>query len=167
MGDFFGIMRYMMKTILGVIISIILAQMAGAIGSVFTISSIQTWYVYLEKPFFSPPNWLFAPAWITLYTLMGIAAFLVWQKRQESRAKSALWLYLIHLVLNSLWSVIFFGLQNPAWAFFEILILWVLIVIVAWKFYKIIIIAGILFIPYIIWVTFASILNFTIWQLNV
>jgi len=73
----------MAKTILGVIISILIAQMAGAIGSVFTAPSIQTWYAYLEKPFFSPPNWLFAPAWITLYTLMGIAAFFVWQKRGE------------------------------------------------------------------------------------
>jgi len=157
----------MAKTILGVIISILIAQMAGAIGSVFTAPSIQTWYAYLEKPFFSPPNWLFAPAWITLYTLMGIAAFFVWQKRGEIGAKSALWLYLVQLVFNALWSVIFFGLKNPALAFFEILILWVLILTVTLKFYKIRKAAGILFIPYILWVTFATILNFAIWQLNI
>ena len=156
----------MTKTIFGAIISVIIAQMAGAIGSVFTAPNIQAWYAYLEKPFFSPPNWLFAPAWITLYTLMGIAAFLVWQKRQEPGAKLALWLYGIHLVLNSLWSVIFFGLHNLSLAFFEILVLWVLILIITFRFYKIRRVAGILFIPYILWVSFASVLNFAVWQLN-
>jgi len=163
----------MARTILGVIISVIIAQMAGAIGSVFTASNIQNWYAYLEKPSFAPPNWLFAPAWITLYTLMGIAAFLVWSSyakatdgQVKKEIKTALWFYGVHLVLNSLWSVIFFGLQNPAWAFFEILILWALILIITWKFYKIRRAAGILFIPYIFWVTFAAILNLTVWQLN-
>jgi benzodiazapine receptor len=156
----------MAKTILGVIISVIIAQMAGAIGSVFTAPNIEAWYIFLEKPFFSPPNWLFAPAWITLYTLMGIAAFLVWQKRKEPGAKSALWFYLAQLVFNALWSFIFFGLHNLGLAFFEILILWILIVVVAWKFYQIRRIAGIFFIPYILWVSFASVLNFAIWQLN-
>jgi len=163
----------MKKTILGVIISIIIAQLAGAVGSFFTAPSIQSWYIFLEKPFFSPPNWLFAPAWITLYALMGIAAFLVWssykknaEEKTKKEIKTALWLYGIHLVFNALWSVIFFGLQNPVWAFFEILILWVLILVVALKFCKIRRAAGILFIPYILWVSFAAILNFTIWQLN-
>jgi tryptophan-rich sensory protein len=157
----------MKKTIFGVIISVIIAQMAGAIGSFFTAPNIQAWYIYLEKPFFSPPNWLFAPAWITLYTLMGIAAFLIWQKRQEPKVKSVLWLYGIHLVLNSLWSVIFFGFHNLSLAFFEILILWALILIITFRFYKIRRVAGILFIPYILWVSFAAILNFAIWQMNI
>lgn len=163
----------MKKTILGLIISVIIAQMAGAIGSVFTAPSIQSWYAFLEKPFFSPPNWLFAPAWISLYTLMGIAAFLVWSSyaratdgQAKKKIKTALGIYGVHLVFNALWSFIFFGLQNPAWAFFEILILWVLIAIVAWKFYKIRRIAGILFVPYILWVSFATVLNFAVWQLN-
>lgn len=163
----------MARTILGIIISIIIAQMAGAIGSFFTAPNIQSWYAYLEKPSFAPPNWLFAPAWIALYTLMGIAAFLVWSSyakatdgQAKKEIKTALWLYGVHLLLNALWSVIFFGLQNPAWAFFEILILWALILIITRKFYKIRRAAGILFIPYILWVSFATILNFAIWQLN-
>lgn len=156
----------MAKTILGVIISVIIAQMAGAIGSVFTVSSIQNWYAYLEKPFFSPPNWLFAPAWITLYTLMGIAAFLVWQKRENPQTKKALTFYFIQLALNTLWSVIFFGWHNLGLAFVEIVFLWFFILLSLISFYKIVRIAGILFIPYILWVSFAAVLNFSIWQLN-
>lgn len=156
----------MAKKVITLFISIIIAQLAGAVGSVFTAPSIQGWYAFLEKPFFSPPNWLFAPAWITLYTLMGIAAFFIWQKKGELGVKSALKLYGVHLVFNALWSIIFFGLKNPGLAFIEILILWVLIVVVACKFYKIQKLAGLLFIPYILWVTFATVLNFSIWQLN-
>jgi tryptophan-rich sensory protein len=157
----------MIKKILTLFVSILVAQLAGVLGSFFTAPNIQTWYVFLEKPFFSPPNWLFAPAWIILYALMGIAAFLIWQKRGESGAKSALYLYGIQLLLNALWSVVFFGLQNPFLAFLLILALWLLIVLVMVKFWKIERIAGILFVPYVAWVSFAAILNFSIWQLNV
>ena len=153
--------------ILSFIISILIAQTTGFLGSIFTAPNIKTWYAFLEKPFFSPPDWLFAPAWIILYTLMGIAAFLVWQKRHSKGVKLALWLYLIHLGFNALWSVIFFGFKNPGLAFFEILILWVLILIVTVKFFKIEKAAGFLFIPYLFWVTFAAILNFAVWQLNI
>ncbi len=155
-----------MKKILTIIISIVVAQLAGVIGSIFTAPSIQTWYVYLEKPFFSPPNWLFAPAWITLYVLMGIAVFFVWQKRREPGAKLALQLYFLQLVLNAWWSVIFFGLMNPFLALLEIIILWGVIAITILKFYKIEKLSGLLFVPYLLWVTFATVLNFAIWQLN-
>lgn len=148
------------------VISILIAQTAGAIGSIFTAKSIPTWYAGIEKPFFSPPNWLFGPVWVALYALMGIAAYLVWQKRQTAGAKQGLWLYLVHLAANALWSVIFFGLQNPGLAFVEILILWALILAVIWRFYKIRKTAGLILIPYIAWVTFAAFLNFAIWQLN-
>lgn len=156
----------MAKTILAIIISVVVAQLAGVVGSIFTAPSIQTWYAYLEKPFFSPPNWLFAPAWITLYTLMGIAAFFVWKKRGELRAKKALYFYGAQLLLNSLWLVIFFGLKNPPLAFLEIISLWLLIAITAVRFYKIERAAGLLFIPYFLWVSFAAVLNFAIWLLN-
>lgn len=159
-------MKKNISIILGAVVSIFIAQMAGVIGSFFTTSSIQSWYVFLEKPAFAPPNWLFAPAWITLYTLMGLAAFLVWRKRNLAGAKLALWLYGVHLGFNALWSVIFFGLKNPGLAFLEILVLLILIVVVAVKFFRIEKIAGFLFIPYILWVTFAAVLNFAIWQLN-
>ena len=159
-------MRSKISTAFGIIISIIIAQMAGLIGSFFTVSGVQNWYVYLQKPVFSPPSWLFAPAWITLYTLMGIAAFLVWKKRNIIGAKPALWVYGIQLGFNALWSFIFFGMRNPGLAFIEIFILWVLILIVTVKFFKIDKGAGYLFLPYILWVTFASVLNFAVWQLN-
>ncbi|MBM3257809.1 MAG: tryptophan-rich sensory protein [Candidatus Nealsonbacteria bacterium] len=149
------------------IFSIIIAQLAGVIGSIFTAASIQNWYVFLEKPFFAPPNWLFAPAWITLYALMGISAFLVWQKKENLKLRNyALKLYAIHLVLNALWSVIFFGLRNPGLAFIEIVVLWIFILIITVKFFKIRKSAGFLFIPYLLWVSFASVLNLFIWLLN-
>ena len=156
----------MSKKILTLFASIIIAQLAGAVGSIFTAPSIQSWYVFLEKPFFAPPNWLFAPAWITLYALMGIAAFLVWQKRRKVEVKSALYFYFAQLLLNASWSVAFFGLQNPFLGFLVIIALWLLILVTMVKFYKIERIAGLLFIPYILWVTFATMLNFAIWQLN-
>lgn len=151
---------------MGAAVSVLIAQMAGVIGSFFTTSSIQSWYVFLEKPAFAPPNWLFAPAWLTLYTLMGLAAFLIWRKRNVAGVKAALWLYGVHLGLNALWSIIFFGLKNPGLAFIEILVLWALILAVTIKFFKIDKVAGFLFLPYILWVTFAAVLNFAIWRLN-
>lgn len=166
MAELRKIMPNKISIILGAVVSVLIAQMAGVIGSFFTTSSIQSWYVFLEKPSFAPPNWLFAPAWLTLYTLMGLAAFLVWRKRNMAGAKMAFWLYGVHLGFNALWSIIFFGLKNPGLAFIEILVLWALILVVTVKFFKIEKAAGYLFIPYILWVTFAAALNFAVWQLN-
>lgn len=156
----------MAKKILTLFIFIVIAQSAGVIGSIFTAPKIETWYVFLEKPFFAPPNWLFAPAWIILYTLMGIAAFLIWQKRQTFRARSALFFYAGQILLNVLWSVVFFGLQNPFLGFLIIIVLWLLIAATMVKFWKVERTAGLLFVPYILWVTFAAALNLAIWQLN-
>jgi len=147
-------------------LSILIAQSAGIIGTVFTSSSIDSWYSTLNRPSFSPPNWVFGPVWITLYTLMGIAAYLVWRNRKNKQVKTALTFYAIQLVLNSLWSILFFGQQNPGLAFAEILILLFFIILTAVYFYKENAWAGILFLPYIAWVSFASILNYAIWQLN-
>jgi tryptophan-rich sensory protein len=140
--------------------------LAAFIGNFFTMPNIQDWYSSLNKPSFSPPNWLFGPVWTILYFLMAISAFLVWQRRENSQAKKALTFYFIQLVLNTLWSIIFFGWHNLGLAFVEIILLWVFILLTLISFYKIVRIAGILFIPYILWVSFAGFLNFTIWQLN-
>jgi translocator protein len=148
------------------VISIILAQSAGIIGSFFTASSVATWYSTLTKPLWNPPSWLFAPVWIALYALMGLAAHLVWQNRTVPGAKWALTFYLIQLILNALWSIIFFGMKNPELAFIEIIILLVFIIITTILFWRINYIAGALMIPYILWVSFATFLNFTIWKLN-
>lgn len=151
---------------ISIIISIVVAQAAGAIGSIFTASSVSTWYNTLTRPSWNPPSWLFGPVWITLYTLMGIAAYLVWTKKDMPGAKIALWVYGIHLVLNSLWSILFFGLRNPGAAFAEIIILLILIIVTTVLFWKIDPRAGALMLPYIAWVSFAMVLNYSIWRLN-
>jgi len=154
------------KSILPLLVFILITLFAGFIGSFFTTPSIASWYAFINKPSFSPPNWLFAPVWSLLYILMGIAAFLIWQKRDNLKTKPALMFYGIQLILNTLWSIIFFGMHNPGLAFLEIIILWSFILITLIKFYKINKTSGILFIPYLIWVSFASILNFAVWMLN-
>jgi benzodiazapine receptor len=145
------------------IFSIFLCQLAGLIGSVFTTPAISSWYTYLNKPNFNPPNWLFAPVWVSLYTLMGISLYLVWQKKNN---QAAIKIFLAQLILNSLWSIIFFGLRQPFWAFIEIIFLWSLILLTIFRFQKISKIASLLLIPYLLWVSFASFLNFYIFKLN-
>lgn len=155
------------KNLPKLVASLIICQLAGIVGSVFTITSVVSWYPTLIKPSFSPPSYLFAPVWLTLYTLMGISLYLVWQKKtKKKKVKQALILFGIHLFLNALWSVIFFGLKNIAFAFFEIIILWFFILVVIYKFWKIEPKAGILLLPYLLWVSFASILSYSIWLLN-
>jgi translocator protein len=152
--------------IIYIIISIAIAQVAGLIGSFFTIPSVNTWYVNLTKPLWNPPAWLFGPVWVTLYTLMGIAAYLIWQQRKGIETKRALIVYGLQLALNALWSILFFGLQNPGLAFLGIIVLLIFITITTIKFWKISTLAGILLLPYLVWVSFAAVLNYTIWQLN-
>lgn len=149
------------------IIFILISQLAGVVGSIFTTTAIPTWYATLNKPMFNPPSWIFGPVWIVLYTMMGIASYLVWQKRGNMGvAKISLIIFFIHLVLNALWSIIFFGLHNPMLAFFEIIILWITIAVLIFLFYKIDRRAAYLLIPYLLWVSFASFLNYSIWRLN-
>ncbi|HCS79301.1 TPA: TspO protein [Patescibacteria group bacterium] len=144
-----------------------ICQFAGIIGSLFTFSAIPTWYVTLTKPIFSPPNWLFGPAWILLYTLMGIAAYLIWQKGYtKSKIREALGFFSVQLVLNSLWSIIFFGFHSPLVALFEIFMLWTAILATIYKFYPLSKPAAYLLFPYLAWVTFATILNAAIVFLN-
>ena len=148
------------------IVAILICQFAGILGSVFTTPSIPTWYASINKPDFTPPSWLFAPAWITLYTLMGISIYLVWEKGFKKN-KIAVYVFSTQLILNSIWSILFFGLQNPFFAFIEIIILWIAILATIVLFYRIRRSAGLILIPYIAWVSFASLLNYSIWILNV
>lgn len=147
------------------IFSIIACQMAGFIGSLFTAPAIPGWYVALQKPFFSPPNWLFAPVWIILYLLMSISLYLVWNSESKNK-KSAIFVFSIQLILNSTWSIVFFGLKSPLAAFLVIIVLWLLILKTIIEFGKISKISQYLLIPYIAWVSFASILNLAIVILN-
>jgi len=153
--------------IVKLVISIIACQCAGLIGSLFTTPAITTWYATLQKPPFTPPNWLFAPAWITLYLLMGISAFIIWRRGLDNRwAKQALIVFLIQLVLNALWSIAFFGLESPLYGVIVIATLWVAILLTILKFFKVSSVAAVLMLPYILWVTFAAVLNISIWVLN-
>jgi tryptophan-rich sensory protein len=153
--------------ILGLVISVAVCQMAGVIGSVFTSRTVTTWYVTLIKPSFTPPSWVFAPVWITLFLLMGVAAFLVWSKGwSDQRVKIALGLFILQLILNALWSVMFFGLKSPLAGLIDIVILWCAILLTIISFYRISTTAAALLAPYFLWVSFAGILNFSIWSLN-
>ena len=144
------------------LLSILLAQSAGFIGTFFTISAIPAWYAFLNKPTFSPPNWLFGPVWTILYTLIGISLYRIWIKNK----KGSLNLFILHLILNAAWSPIFFGLKNLGLAFLVILMMDVSLVIIIKRFIKLDKLAGYLLIPYLLWISFATVLNFSIWKLN-
>ena len=148
---------------------IIACELAGIIGSVFTIPAIPAWYAALAKPPFAPPNWLFAPVWTILYALMGIAAFLVWEKAkgaQKANAIAALKIFCAQLALNVLWSIVFFGLRSPLLGLIVIILMLIAIALAMRQFYSIDRRASWLMAPYILWVSFATILNFSILALN-
>jgi benzodiazapine receptor len=156
-----------LNLVIKLVICLALTFSAAFIGSIFTGRAVPDWYAALNKPSFTPPNWLFGPVWTILYILMAISAFIVWQKGLANQAvKSALILYLIQLVLNALWSVIFFGLKLPLPAFIEIILLWCAIAFTIFTFARISITAALLLVPYILWVSFAAVLNFFLWFLN-
>jgi tryptophan-rich sensory protein len=155
------------RDIVKLVISLVACQCAGLVGSIFTSPAIPIWYAALEKPSFSPPNWLFAPAWGTLYLLMGVAAFLIWRQGfSKEGVKSALAIFLVQLVINALWSMVFFGLKSPIAGVVVIVVLWIAILFTILKFFKLSVTAGSLLIPYILWVSFATALNIAIWMLN-
>ncbi len=158
--------RFNEKQILTFLGFLLITFCAAFVGNFFTTSNISNWYIFLDKPFFSPPNWLFGPVWTILYFLMTFSAFLVWREKENSKRKIALIFYFIQLVLNSIWSIIFFGLKNLGLAFFEMLALWFFIFLTIIYFFRIKKFSGYLLLPYIFWVSFALILNLTIWLIN-
>ena len=156
-----------MKSFLKLLASIIVCHTAGFIGSIFTTPAIPDWYTGLTKPIFNPPNWIFFPVWITLFLLMGISLYLVWSGGlEDEKVKQAVIIFAVQLLLNIAWSLLFFGLKSPFLAFLEIIILWIVILINIVQFYSISKTAGLLLLPYILWVSFAAILNFFIFTLN-
>ena len=149
------------------VVAILLCEGAGIIGSFFTTPAIASWYPTLQKPFFSPPNWLFAPVWSLLFLLMGVALYLVWrQKNGQPAVAKALKVFGFQLFLNVLWSVFFFGLRDPAAALMEIILLWGMIVYTIVLFAKVDKKAAWLLYPYLAWVSFAGLLNLAFWRLN-
>ncbi len=149
------------------IYAILICEAIGLISVPFTIASIPTWYSTLNKPSFSPPNWIFGPVWTTLYLMMGVSAYLVWMKGfKNKKVRTALSYFLIQLAFNFFWSVLFFGIHSPLLALFDIILLWLVIFLTMVKFYQISKLASYLLLPYLFWVSFATLLNFSIVILN-
>ncbi len=141
--------------------------LAGALGGWATAQGVGDWYPTLAKPSFNPPAWLFGPVWTALYLLMGLSVFLVWEKGLRSPGvPAALGWFGVQLGLNALWSFLFFGAQAPGWAFLELILLWGAILTTMVLFFRVRPVAGWLLTPYLVWVTFAGVLNLSIWILN-
>lgn len=148
------------------LVSVMIPLVAGFLGSVFTTPAVRDWYPVINKPTWNPPSWLFGPVWTTLFIMMGVAFYLVWSKKMSQKVRVALKMFAVQLVFNILWSVFFFGMGNFWLAFGEILVLWAFILLTIFKFRKVDKTAGVLLVPYILWVTFAAYLNLTIASLN-
>jgi tryptophan-rich sensory protein len=155
-----------MKDIKMLVLFVLACELAGIIGSFFTMPSIPTWYASLQKPFFNPPSWVFAPVWLSLYLLMGIAAYLVWSNGKKKEARGALGLFAFQLALNVLWSFAFFGLHSTFSGLLVIVALWLCIAATMVAFWRISKASGWLLVPYILWVSFATLLNLSVFLLN-
>lgn len=156
-----------MKSFFKFVIAILLPEFVGSVSAFFTVSSISNWYQFLRKPAFSPPNYIFGPVWTMLYLFMGISFYLIWIKGwKNQKVKKALTFFFIQLTFNFVWSLLFFGLRFPLLGLIDIIILWVMILLTIMKFQKISKIASYFMIPYLLWVTFASLLNLSIVILN-
>lgn len=149
------------------LISLSACLLAGVVGSLFTAPAIASWYVTLRKPSFTPPDWLFAPVWTLLYVLMGIALFLVWKRgKTTTKYRMGIVFFAAQLVLNAAWSFVFFGMHLPKAGFIVIILLWLAIATTIVEFRKVSKVAAMLLVPYLLWVSFASALNFAIMRLN-
>ncbi len=139
----------------------------GLTAAFFTAQGVHGWYLHIQKPTFTPPNWLFGPVWTILYILMGVSLYMVWkQPRNIRHRKTCLFLFGIQLVLNLFWSFLFFVGHSPVLALVDIGLLWIMVVVMIIAFIQVREAAGLLQIPYVLWVSFAAVLNFAIWQLN-
>lgn len=152
--------------VIGLIVSILICFTVGGLGSAATTPSLGEWYAELAKPTWNPPNWIFGPVWSTLFLMMSISAWLVWRNAGFAKGKGALIAFAIQLVLNVGWSLLFFAMQRPDLAFIEIAILWIAIAATIGLFFRHSKLAACLLVPYLLWVSFATFLNYTIWSLN-
>lgn len=155
-----------MNNTLRLIISIVIPVAVGAISGYFTVTGLGSWYQGINKPSWNPPNSIFGPVWTSLYILMGIALYLVWKSGNSELKSRAIILFTVQLILNFFWSIIFFNQHQISWALVEMVLLWIFILLTIFSFASISKTAAWLMVPYISWVSFAMVLNFTIWQLN-
>jgi tryptophan-rich sensory protein len=161
-------MRSKQSQVVGLIVALLLPFLVVGISNAVTSSSLSDWYPNLIKPAWNPPSWLFGPVWTVLYLMMGVSSWLVWREgpRHPAGVKQALVWYAVQLGLNALWSIFFFGMRQIGIALVDIIVLWITLLITIIKFWRIRPIAGWLMVPYLLWVTFATSLNSTIWWLN-
>lgn len=152
---------------IGLIVWLIVCFAAAGLGSFATTPEISGWFQSIAKPRWNPPNWIFGPVWTTLYAMMAVAAWLIWKTDGWRDAKLPLTLFVVQLLLNIAWSWIFFNQHQPGLAFLEIMLLWIAIAATNFSFFRRSLVAGWLLVPYLAWVTFAAVLNFAIWQVNV
>lgn len=156
-----------MKDLPKLVISVVGCELVGLLGTPLTVSAIPNWYSSLNKPFFAPPNWIFGPVWTLLYFFMGVSFYLIWKQGwQKKKVKIAGMYFLSQLALNFVWSPIFFGLRSPLLGLIVIAAMWILIVMTMKKFYPLTRLASYLLIPYLLWVSFATLLNASILILN-
>jgi benzodiazapine receptor len=157
-----------MQKILRIFLVVATCLVIGYLSGLVTRESITTWYPTLVKPVFNPPNWIFAPVWTILYIMIGVSGGMIWNRIEtdEANVKKAFKFFILQLALNALWSYLFFGLHNPLLALIEIVLLWFMIFETYTQFKKIDKVAALLLIPYLAWVSFATVLNASIWWLN-
>lgn len=148
------------------ICSLLITLSVGGVSGWITTDKIFPWYTNLNKPSFTPPDWLFSPVWTILYILMGIALYKVWKQPLSERRNAALFIFLIQLMFNFLWSILFFQFHQIGWAVVDIVALWLCVLITIFSFARVSRAAAWLMIPYIVWVSFATLLNISIWRLN-
>ena len=149
------------------VIAVALPLVVGGLSGFATSKGVETWYPTLIKPSFNPPAWVFGPVWTVLYIMMGVAAYLVWIRGIDTDGvRAALTMFGIQLALNALWSILFFGMRQPGWALVEIVVLWGAIGATVWLFWRVVPAAGALLLPYWAWVSFATVLNGSLWWLN-
>ena len=157
----------MKKQLPYIAISVVICLLVGFLSGFATQSSVDNWYATLNKPYFNPPNWIFGPVWTVLYIMMGVAAGLVWSKGlYHIWVKTALYHFSFQLIFNAMWSVVFFGFNEPFWAMLVILVLLALILLTMKSFHVASKTAAYLLVPYFLWVSFATLLNYKIWELN-
>ena len=150
----------------GLVVAVAICFAAAGLGGLVTAPNIPNWYAELAKPAWNPPSWVFGPVWSCLYLMMAVSAWLVWRQAGFADAKLPLALFAVQLGLNSLWSILFFGLHSPGLAAVDIILLWIAILATLITFWKRSTWAGILLVPYLAWVSFAAVLNLVIWRLN-
>jgi tryptophan-rich sensory protein len=156
-----------MSNTLKFIIAVAVPLVVGGLSGFATSGGVATWYPTLTKPSFNPPAWVFGPTWTVLYIMMGVAAFLVWREGfSTAGVKGALALFAVQIALNGLWSILFFGMHQPGWALVEIIALWLAILATMVLFWRVVPLAGMLLLPYLAWVSFATVLNGALWWLN-